>query len=104
VTLAAELVDAIASDPVALERLAEQLKPLMATDDGWLGMTDAAAYAGCTVPALRYAMASGDIEYEQRVAGGKVYFRRSALDRWRMSATPEREVVTRPAGRRQGLS
>lgn len=46
-------------------------------------MKDAAAYAGCTVPALRYAMSRDEIEYEQHVAGGKVYFRRSALDQWR---------------------
>lgn len=84
--LARVLIDELAGDPVALERLAEQLKPLMAADDGWLGMKDAAAYAGCTVPALRYAMANGDVEFEQRMHGGKVYFRRSALDRWRQAS------------------
>jgi hypothetical protein len=101
--LARALLEELAGDPVALRRLAEELKPLMAAEDGWLGVKDAAAYAGCSVHALRHAMAEGSVEFEQRVAGGKVYFRRSALDRWR-SATPEREVVTHPAGRRRGLS
>ncbi len=81
--LARALLDDLAGDPVALERLAERLRPFLTTDDGWLGAKDAAAYAGCTVPALRYAMGQGEVEFEQHVAGGKVYFRRSALDRWR---------------------
>jgi len=44
----------------------------------------AAAYAGCSVPALRHAMRSGEVEFAQPSGqGGKVYLRRSALDRWR---------------------
>lgn len=77
--------------PDDLERLAERLRPLLAIDDGWLGARDAAAYAGCTVPALRYAMRKGEVAFEQAVDGGKVYFRRSELDRWRgrsVSRTP----------------
>jgi hypothetical protein len=90
--------------PDDLAELAERLKPyLVAVDDGWLGTREAAAYAGCTVHALRHAMKRGEVEFEQHLPGGKVYFRRSWLNRWR-SATPEREVVTHPAGRRQGLS
>jgi hypothetical protein len=69
-----------------LRELAERLRPYLAAgEDGWLGTRDAAAYAGCTVPALRAAMKSGDVEFEQRVVNGKAYFRRSALDRWRAS-------------------
>lgn len=66
-----------------LRELAERLRPFLGVDDGWLDAKAAAAYAGCTVPALRYAMARGEVEFEQNVPGGKVYFRRSALDRWR---------------------
>jgi hypothetical protein len=80
--LARALLEELAGDPVALERLRE-LVGAHPGDDGWLGVRDAAAYAGCTVPALRYAMSKGEVEYEQHFAGGKVYFRRSALDRWR---------------------
>jgi hypothetical protein len=79
--LARALVDEL--DPDDLANPADRLRPYLAGDDGWLGTREAAAYAGCTVPALRYAMAQGEVEYEQRVPGGKTYFRRSALDRWR---------------------
>ena len=73
-------------EPDDLAELAERLKPYLGTDDGWLGIKDGAAYAGCTVHALRHAMNKGDVEFEQRVPNGKVYFRRSALDRWRGGA------------------
>lgn len=72
--------------PADLAELAERLRPFLTADDGWLGAKDAAAYAGCTVPALRYAMRAGDVEFEQHVPGGKVYFQRSALDRWRQAS------------------
>ena len=52
--LARALLDELGPDD--LERLAERLRPFLAADDGWLGARDAAAYAGCTVPALRYAV------------------------------------------------
>lgn len=70
-------------EPDDLAELAERLRPYLGGRDGWLGTRDAAAYAGCTVPALRYAMQRGEVDFEQRVAGGKTYFQRSALDRWR---------------------
>jgi hypothetical protein len=69
--------------PEDLAELAERLRPYLGGDDGWLGTREAAAYAGCTVHALRHAMNRGDVEFEQHVAGGKTYFRRSDLDRWR---------------------
>ena len=72
-------------DQLDLAELAERLRPFLSTDDGWLGVKDAAAYAGCSVPALRHAMSRGEVEFEQACHGGKVYFRRSALDRWRAS-------------------
>jgi hypothetical protein len=80
-----DLVRALVKEfgPDELAELAERLRPYMVGEDGWLGTREAAAYAGCTVPALRYAMSRGDVEFEQRVAGGKTYFRRSALDTWR---------------------
>ena len=76
-----ELLDQL--DVGDLERLAERLRPFLTADDGWLGAKDAAAYAGCTIHALRHAIASGELEHEQHVPGGKVWIRRSALDRWR---------------------
>jgi hypothetical protein len=61
-------------------RLADRLS---ARGGGWLDTKAAAAYAGCSVPALRYAMSKGEVEFEQSCAGGKVYFRPAALDQWR---------------------
>jgi hypothetical protein len=79
--LARALLEEIAVDPAALDRLRELVGDGAA--DPWLGTREAAAYAGCTVPALRSAMHNGEVEFEQRVPGGKTYFRRSALDRYR---------------------
>jgi hypothetical protein len=71
-------------EPDDLAALAERLRPYLdGGSDGWLGTREAADYAGCTVPALRYAKSRGEVKFEQRVPGGKTYFRRSALDRWR---------------------
>ena len=82
--LARALLEELGPDDLA--ELAERLKPYLdGGRDGWLGTREAAAYAGCTVPALRYAARQGEVEFEQRVRGGKTYFRRSALDRWRAS-------------------
>ncbi len=81
-SLARALLEELSAED--LQALAERLRPFLeAGSDGWLGVKDAAAYAGCTVPALRHAMHKGEVEFEQNVAGGKVYFRRSALDAWR---------------------
>ena len=72
--------------PEDLAELAERLRPYLgAGDDGWLDVKAAAKYAGCTVPALRYAMSKGEVEFEQQMEGGKVWFRRPALDAWRRS-------------------
>ena len=71
-------------EPDDLRHLAEALKPYLGNDQGgWLDAKQAAAYAGCTVPALRHAMARGEVEFQQHVDGGKVWLTRAALDRWR---------------------
>lgn len=78
--------------PDDLAELAELLRPFLGSaDDGWLGTREAAKYAGCSVPSLRYAMSRGEVEFEQHVAGGKAYFRRSALDRWRSTTQPKED-------------
>jgi hypothetical protein len=81
------LADALLAelDDASLAALAEKLRPYLTADDGWLGTQDAAKYAGCTVHALRHAMANGEVEFEQRVACGKTWFRRPALNRWRQA-------------------
>ena len=82
--LARALLDELGPDE--LRNLAELLRPYLASDDGWLGTAEAAKYAGCTVPALRHAMAKGEVEFEQACPGGKTWLRRSELDRWRQVA------------------
>lgn len=79
------IVDALIAelDDQALAQLAEKLRPYLAGDDGWLGTRDAATYAGCSLNSLRHAMANGEVEFTQHVSGGKAWFKRSALDRWR---------------------
>lgn len=86
-SLARALLDELG--PEDLAELAKRLSPLLG-GDGWLGTKEAADYAGCTVHALRHAMTTGEVEFEQRVAGGKAWFRKSALDRWRTAANGAR--------------
>lgn len=76
------LIDQLDDDDLA--RLADRLADRLGSDrGGWLDARAAATYAGCTVPALRYAMSRGELEFEQSCPGGKVYLQRSAIDRWR---------------------
>ena len=69
--LARALLDALGPDDLA--ELAERLRPFLTADDGWLSAKDAAVYAGCSIHALRHAVAKGELEHEQHVPGGKVY-------------------------------
>jgi hypothetical protein len=62
-------------------RLAGHLRP--EPDDGWLDTKAAASYSGCTVDALHKAMSRREVDFEQNGPGGKAWFRRSDLDRWR---------------------
>jgi excisionase family DNA binding protein len=77
------LLDELGPDDLAA--LAERLRPYLVAEDGWLGTKEAAAYAGCSVHSLRHAVARGEVEFEQACPGGKTWFRRSALDRWRQA-------------------
>lgn len=79
------IVDALLGEmtDADLRELAEKLKPFLIADDGWLSAKDAAAYAGCSIHALRHALKRGDLEHEQHADGCKVWVRRSAIDRWR---------------------
>ena len=80
------LVDALDDD--ALEALAERLAPriasrLPANGDGWLDAKAAAAYLGLSVHALHRLSAERRIPCSQDRPGGRLYFQRSELDRWR---------------------
>ena len=85
--LAQALLDSL--DDEALEALAERLAPrlagrLPATGDGWLDAKGAADYLGLpSVNALHRLSSERRIPCSQDCEGGKLYFRRSALDQWR---------------------
>lgn len=88
--LVAELADALANDPALAAELATTIAPYLPTaaavEDGWLDTRAAAGYAGCTVNALHKAMAARAVAFEQDVAGGKCWFRRSDIDAWRTAS------------------
>ena len=85
--LARALLEALDDD--ALEALAERLAPRIAcrlpsSEQGWLDAKGAADYLGLpSVHALHRLSAERRIPCSQDREGGKLYFRRSALDRWR---------------------
>jgi excisionase family DNA binding protein len=86
-TLGTALVESL--DDSALELLAERLAPHLdrrasaSTDEAWLTAREAAAYLGLSVQGLHKLTAARSIPFEQDAPGCKLWFRRSALDRWR---------------------
>jgi excisionase family DNA binding protein len=77
--LARALLDEIAADPKAIERLRELIGP--PRDDGhWIGAHEAAEYLGCK-PQRIYNLVN-----ERRVPhardGSRLLFRRAELDEW----------------------
>ena len=87
--LAAAFLDALDED--ALDHLAERLAPRLAgrlaaghtAPDRWLPAREAAAHLGVSVHALHRLSADRRIPASQDRPGGRLYFRRSELDRWR---------------------
>lgn len=80
-------------DAATLDHLAELVsvrvvKALEATlpvsGDAWMDSKQAAAYLGLpSVHALHKLTAAREVPCVQDVAGGRLYFKRSELDRWR---------------------
>ena len=71
-----------------LAELAERLAPLLPrpaiTDDRWLTSREAAQHLGLTLNALHKRTRRHEIPAVQESAGGRLYFRRTDLDRWRL--------------------
>jgi excisionase family DNA binding protein len=65
------------------EAVREVLDERREDEDRWLDTRAAAEYAGVHRDTLRKAAAARQIEFRQDGDGAKLYFRRSALDRWR---------------------
>ncbi len=86
--LAQAVLDALDAD--ALDALAERLAPRIASrlegsGDGWLDAKAAASYLGLpSIHALHRLGAERRIPCSQHREGGKLYFRRSELDAWRL--------------------
>jgi excisionase family DNA binding protein len=80
---ARELVDALG--PEELAALAERLAPYLPApaSDGWLNSAQTAEYLAISRDALKRLTASRSIPFEQDHPGGRCYFLRSELDRWR---------------------
>ena len=88
-----DLADALlnALDADALDRLAEQLAPRLAgrlaadapEPDRWLDTRGAADHLALSVHALHRLSADRRIPAAQDKPGGRLYFKRSELDRWR---------------------
>jgi excisionase family DNA binding protein len=70
-----------------LRELAEMLAPYLPDtsprSDAWMESREAASYLGISTNALHKLTAARTIPFEQKVPGGKCYFKRSALDAWR---------------------
>jgi len=88
-----DLADALIAslDAEALDALAERLAPRLAgrlvadapEPDRWLPAREAAAHLGVSVHALHRLSADRRLPASQDRPGGRLYFRRSELDRWR---------------------
>jgi hypothetical protein len=94
--LAAAVIDELRTDPEGLRELALALSPYLTRapsppqDDGWLDARAASEYLGLSLAgadrrphALHKLTAARDLDFEQECPGGRLYFRRSALDAYR---------------------
>lgn len=101
-----ELVDAFAD--AVVKRIANQFTQLPDNhDDRWLDSQEAAQYLGITRNALHKHTSAMTIPFSQDSDGGKCFFKRSALDAWRLSNAKGQQCLTgvtrvRSACRAQG--
>jgi excisionase family DNA binding protein len=81
-SLDGDALDALAVElaPRIRARLVAEAKP---PEDAWMGSSDAARYLGMTRQALYKLTSARAIPFTQDTPGGRCWFRRSELDRWR---------------------
>lgn len=80
------LISEITSDPEAVSELAAALEPYAPAvqEDRWMDTREAAAYLGFGSPGpLKKLTAARTVPFHQDTPGGKCWFLRSELDRWR---------------------
>lgn len=82
----------LALDSETVEALAEAIAARVAElasrreEDGWMTSAEAARHLAVPISTLRKWTAAGAVPFAQDVPGGRCYFRRSELDRWRAGA------------------
>jgi excisionase family DNA binding protein len=90
--LARALIDALRSDPDAIDELrlvlaVDGAQAARSVPDRWLTTREAAAHLGLSVNALHKLTAARAVPFEQERRGCRCWFRRSELDRWRAKAS-----------------
>jgi excisionase family DNA binding protein len=85
-------VPTLALDPDTVEALAEAIVVRVEAlasrgeEDGWMTSAEAARYLAVPISTLRKWTAAAVVPFAQDVPGGRCYFRRPELDRWRAEA------------------
>jgi excisionase family DNA binding protein len=93
------LVDALAADREALERLRELLGvPDSDEPEPWIVVADAAAHIGCKPQRIYDLVHAGRIPCHRD--GSRLLFRRSALDDWLLDSGRSADTVVRTKGGR----
>lgn len=76
----------LALSPEAVEQIAGRVAELIGTppvEDRWMDAKDAAEYLAIPLSTLHKLTAADAIPHSQDCPGGKLYFKRSDLDKWR---------------------
>ncbi|MBS1675795.1 MAG: helix-turn-helix domain-containing protein [Actinobacteria bacterium] len=82
-------VPTLALDPETVETLAEAIAARVVAlasrreEDSWMTSAEAARHLAVPISTLRKWTAAGAVPFSQDVPGGRCYFRRAELDRWR---------------------
>lgn len=83
-SVAAAIIDELSERELA--ELAQRLEPYIAPpQDQWLDAKQASEHLAISIETLHRHTSNRAIPFHQDCPGGKLYFKRSELDRWRES-------------------
>jgi excisionase family DNA binding protein len=91
VTLLGALLDELAADPAALERLRELVGDQRAGPEPWIGVADAAAHLACKRQRIYDLVHADRIPHHRD--GSRLLFRRSELDEWLLDSGRPADTV-----------
>jgi excisionase family DNA binding protein len=95
-------------DPDDLAEFASRLAPYLPhpiQEDEWMSVGETTKYLGLSSRYALYRLKDHHgLPFHQHGPNGRIWFRRSEVDRWQESATSKQGVVTHLRGRRQRLS